>query len=82
MVLLLHIDVNLLWSVLREVVEHLEIGTHRLVTLLQIHKLSMLELHNACWDVLRTKVFTELGPLHLLSGASGSEVDPPCSSIA
>jgi hypothetical protein len=29
------------------VVEHLGIGIHRLVALLQIHELSMLALHNA-----------------------------------
>jgi hypothetical protein len=62
-------------------VEHLGIGIHRLITLLQIHEISMLALHNACWDVLHMKGFTELGPLHLVSGASGGEIGPPCSSI-
>jgi hypothetical protein len=41
----------------------------------------MLALHNALWDVLSTKGFTELGPLHLVSRASGGEVGPPCSGI-
>jgi hypothetical protein len=48
---------------------------------LKIHELSMLALHNAYWDVLRTKGFTELSPLHLVSRVSDGEVDPPCSSI-
>jgi hypothetical protein len=53
-----------------------------LIALLQIHELSMLALHNACWDVLRTKGFTELDPLHLVSGVSAGEVSPTCSGIA
>jgi hypothetical protein len=69
-------------NLLHEVVEHLGIGIHRLAALLEIHELSMLALHNACWDVLCMKGFTELSPLHLVNGASGGEVGPPCSGIA
>jgi hypothetical protein len=42
----------------------------------------MLALYNACWNVLRMVGFSELGPLHLVSGVSGGEVGPPFSGIA
>jgi hypothetical protein len=53
-----------------------------LVTLLQIHELSVHAFHDACWNMLRTEGFTELGPLHLVSRTSGNETSPPCSGIA
>jgi hypothetical protein len=44
-----------------------------LVALLQIQELSVFAFHDDYRNMLHTKSFTELSPLHLVRRASGSE---------
>jgi hypothetical protein len=82
MVLFLLIGVNLLQSVLCQMVEQLRIVMHRPSALLQAHEPLMFFLHNVCRDVMGAKGITELDPQHLVvRRASGAVVGPPHACI-
>jgi hypothetical protein len=80
---LLQIRVNLLWSILRQMVEELGVLVHGPSALLEVHEFLMLPSHDACGDVMGTESLTKLTPWHLIvRGASGGIVGPPRARIS
>jgi hypothetical protein len=73
--ILLVIGVNLLHSILRQMIEQLQIVVHGPSAFPQVHELLMFSLHNAYREVMGAEGIMELGPQHLvLCGVSGGVV--------
>jgi hypothetical protein len=82
-VLLLLISVNLLWSILCQMVEELSILMHEPSTLLEVHEFLMLPSHDTCGNVKGVEGLAILTPWHLIvHRASGSVIGPPHARIS
>jgi hypothetical protein len=83
MVLLLLISVNLLRSILRQMVEELGILMHGPSALLEVHEFLMLPSHDTREDVMGVEGLTKLTPRHLIvHRSSGGVVGPPYTRIS
>jgi hypothetical protein len=75
---LLHVSVDVVGAILREVVELLAVLIHTAQTLLQVQELLKLASHQAREDVVPTESCAELDPRHLVAILnSGGEASPP-----
>jgi hypothetical protein len=81
--LLLLICVNLLQSILRQMVEELGVLMHGPSALLEVHEFLVLPSHDTHGDVMGTEGLTKLTPWHsIVRGVSGSVVGPPHACIS